>query len=135
MFCAWSAGGWEGGAHSLAMPAFGALWVPEQLLVVSHLKPHSVHEQYFRVCVLCAAGSILALDVRGRRLEESVRPPDREGARMPTCLNKMGLSNTRARQHPFQVCSLFSPVHLYYKEVLQDENLELEAKIKIERTG
>lgn len=90
--------------------------------------------QYFRVWVLCAAGSILGLDVRGRRLEERARPREREDARMPTCMNKTGLSNTRARQHPLQVCSLFSPVYLYYKEVLQDENLELEAKIKIERT-
>lgn len=43
--------------------------------------------------------------------------------------------STRARQHPFQVFSLLSSVHLYYKEVLRDEIWELGAESKRERTG
>lgn len=72
---------------------------------------------------------------------DEVQKADREeeGAslrvRRCTYVNKTGLRNAQARQHPFHVSILLSSVHLYYKEVLQDEIWELEAKNKVERKG
>lgn len=64
---------------------------------------------------------------------------EEEGAslrvRRYTYVNKTGLRNTRARQHPFHVSVLLSSIRLYCKEVLQDEIWELEAKNKVERKG
>lgn len=64
-----------------------------------------------------------------------VRDHMREKMAWATCMNKMGLPNAWGRQYPFHGYSSISPARLYYKEVLQAENWELEAKTKTERSG